>query len=139
MKKNTLLFIYLLSVLNISAEKYSGSCGTNARYSLDTTTGILTITGTGAMENYRFDPYLSSSEPPWYSQRSYIKTVEIADGITSIGKYDFYSCKNLTSVTIPNSVTSIGDEAFFWCSGLTSVTIPNSVKSIGESAFSYCI
>ena len=41
-------------------------------------------------------------------------------------------------MTIPNSVTSIGKYAFYYCSGLTSVTIPNSVTSIGEHAFANC-
>ena len=59
---------------------YSGSCGDNVNYSLDTSTGLLSITGTGAMNNY--DSY---SSVPWYSNRSYIKTVEISDGVTSIG------------------------------------------------------
>ena len=59
--------------------------------------------------------------------------------VASIGKYAFYHCFGLTSVTIPNSVTSIGGGAFAGCSGLTSITIPNSVTSIGNNAFSGCI
>ena len=55
--------------------------------------------------------------------------------VTSLGKYAFQDCLNLTSVTIPNSVTSIGYAAFSG-SGLTSVIIPNSVTSIGFAAFS---
>ena len=133
MKKNTLLFICLVSVLNISATVYSGSCGDNAKYSLDTSTGLLSITGTGAMTNYS-----SNSSVPWCSKWSYIKTVDIADGVTYIGQYAFCACSYLTSVTIPNSVTSIGNNAFQSCSGLTSVTIPNSVTSIGRSAFYNC-
>ena len=134
MKKITLLFFCLVSVLTVNAEVYEGSCGTNVRYSLDTSTGVLSITGTGAMTNYDS----SSSSVPWYSYRSYIKTVEISDGVTSIGNYAFYECSGLTSVTIPNSVTSIGSSAFDFCSGLTSVTIPNSVTSIGSYAFYGC-
>ena len=62
----------------------------------------------------------------------------IPDGVTSVGRYAFYGCSDLTSVTIGNSVTTIGYSAFRDCSGLTSVTIGNSVTSIGSYAFSGC-
>lgn len=62
----------------------------------------------------------------------------IPDTITCIGKYVFYSCRGLTSVTIPDSVTSIGDSAFENCTGLTNVTIPDSVTSVGDRAFYGC-
>lgn len=62
----------------------------------------------------------------------------LPNGITSIYRYAFYNCKNLTSITIPDSVTSIGDYAFFGCSSLTSVIIGNSVTRISDYAFKYC-
>ncbi len=62
----------------------------------------------------------------------------IPNSVTSIGRYAFYGCTGLTSVTIPNSVTSIGEYAFSGCSGLTSVTIGNSVTSIGSYTFGNC-
>ena len=130
-KKLSLLFlICILSALNINAEVYEGSCGENVSYSLDTSTGLLSITGTGSMSNYS-NPYYAG----WYSNKEYVKTVEISDGVTSIGETAFYNCSKLTSVTIPNSVTSIGSSTFSGCSGLTTVTIPNSVTSIGNYAF----
>ena len=69
---------------------------------------------------------------------SYIIVNKVEYSVTSIGKWAFYRCSGLTSVTIPNSVTSIGDEAFSDCSYLTSITIPNSVTSIGNGAFYEC-
>ena len=133
-KKLTLLFlICFLSALNINATVYSGSCGTNVRYSLDTRTGVLKITGTGAMKDYS-----SYSSVPWYSYRSYIKSVEISNSVTSIGNNAFRYCYGLTSITIPNSVTSIGYDAFVSCSGLTSIIIGNSVTGIGDNAFDGC-
>ncbi len=111
----------------------SGSCGENVTYSYVSSTGTLTISGTGAMTNYN-----SSNRPSWYNYRSSIKKVVINNGVTSIGEEAFYNCTGLPSITIPNSVTSIGIDAFYGCEGLTSVTIPNSVTSIGERAFKYC-
>ena len=60
--------------------------------------------------------------------------IVIPDGVTSIGKYAFWSCKSLTSVKIPDSVTSIGDQAFDLCSKLDAVYC-NSIKSWCNIAF----
>ena len=74
------------SVLPIAAEEYEGTCGDNLTWSLDTDTGVLTISGTGEMQNY------SSGTTPWYGHRSSIQTVIIGDGVTSIGDTAFYEC-----------------------------------------------
>ena len=81
---------------------------------------------------------ISDNKTPWNSRSNEIKKVVIKDGVTNIGNYAFYLCKNLTSVTIPNSVTSIGLCAFTHCKRLTSIKIPNSVKSIEGLAFYNC-
>lgn len=132
-KFTLLLLICILSALNINAEIYNGSCGENVNYTLNLETGALSITGTGAMADYS-----SEEDVPWYEQRSIIKSVEIADGVTTIGSRVFSDCGGLTSVTIPNSVTSIEERAFNWCGSLTSIVIPNGVTSIGSSAFERC-
>ena len=67
-----------------------------------------------------------------------VKSVTIAEGVTSIGYYAFKDCSSLTSIEIPSSVTSIGNWAFSGCSSLTSIEIPSSVTSIGNWAFSGC-
>ena len=70
--------------------------------------------------------------------RNLIKKVVIDRNVTSIKRYAFDNCRELTNITIPNSVTSIGDNAFSECTGLTNISIPDSVTSIGSGAFRYC-
>lgn len=58
--------------------------------------------------------------------------------VTSVGRFAFYGCTNLTSVTIPHGVTYIYESAFSRCPRLISLTIPNTVTEIGNYAFSHC-
>ena len=162
MKKIVSIFLSLAMLLTITsglnltayADVQTGKCGKNVTYSLDTSTGVLTISGTGKMTDYSY-----YSSPFRYDTK--IRAVTIDYGVTSIGDFAFFNCTSLTSVTIPDSVTSIGyaafkncrsltsvtipnsvtiiwDQAFCFCKSLTSITIPNSVTSIGESVFSRC-
>ena len=109
----------------------SGKCGENVSYTFDSEAGTLTISGSGATENY---PWGGS---PFYNQSS-IKSVVINDGVTNIGVWMFSDCRSLSSIEIPDSVISIGEYAFSHCSSLTTIEIPDSVTSIGVFAFEYC-
>lgn len=111
----------------------AGTCGDNLTWTLKN--GVLTISGTGEMEDYWED-----NRAPWLGDQetTNIKSVILENGVTSIGVGAFTWCSSLTSVTIPNSVTSIGEEAFISCTSLTSVTIPDSVATIGANAFCGC-
>ena len=82
--------------ITASAEETSGTCGENLTWFFDETTETLTISGTGAM---RWDN-ASSNSSPWYSIRQKINTVIIESGVTSIEKYAFSNCINLTSIII---------------------------------------
>jgi len=134
-----LLFVLLVGGAGmnyVEAAVYSGSCGANGNnviWSLNTSTGVLTISGSGAMKDF-----VSSSGAPWYLDRMSITSVTIANGVTTIGNYAFYACVKLSSVAIPSSVTSIGNSGFSSCTKLTSVNIPNSVTNIGIYAFNHC-
>ena len=57
--------------------------------------------------------------------------------VTSIGKWAFYKCNNLTSVTIPDTVTEIDDCAFLRCN-IKSVKIGANVKKLGVACFQEC-
>ena len=126
------MLLTITSGLNLTAYAAvrTGSCGDNVTYSLDTSTGVLTISGTGEMTDY-------STDSPFYYNSS-VKTIIIENGVTSIGKHAFQGCASLISITILNSVTSIGDSAFYNCTSLTNITIPNSVTSISRHTFCNC-
>ena len=61
----------------------------------------------------------------------------IPNDIISIADYAFVGCSYLKTIDIPNGVTSIGDRAFK-SGSIEYITIPSSVTSIGEGAFFYC-
>ena len=110
-----------------------GACGENVNWVM-TADGMLTISGTGAMTDCD-----SFGDPaPWKICRQYIKSAVIGSGVTSIGKYAFYCCEALISVTIPDTVTVIGGGAFRGCSRLSGMTIPDTVTGIGSYAFYNC-
>ena len=106
-----------------------GSCGTGLTWTLNRS-GVLIITGSGAIPNYIY------AETPWWDL--HISQVVVCQGVSSIGKMAFAYMKDITSVTIADSVTSIGQEAFRECTSLTSITLPASVTSIVANAFYGC-
>lgn len=71
-------------------------------------------------------------------QNSKITSVFIPNTVTSIGKFAFYSCANLSDINFPTALTTIDDFAFSMCSSLTKLTIGNSVTYIGSHAFDSC-
>ena len=109
----------------------TGQCGENVYWTFDKDTGLLTISGSGSMNNY------VNESSPFYSS-SLIKTVVIENGVTRIGSTAFSGCTGLTSLTIPDSVTRIGEYVFSGCTGLKELTMPCSVK-IDRTSFSECI
>ncbi len=132
----------LLPATALAADPTSGSCGGTATWSYDASTKTLTISGTGAMDDYYksyYDDYHDTNLiSPWNSFAAEIQTITIGSGITAIGAFSFEGCTQLSSVTIPSSVTEIHDYAFQACHALTSITIPEGVTSIWDGAFSSC-
>ena len=88
MKKHItrLLFAALLLLalcIGASAAGTSGKCGPSAYWSFDSSTGTLTISGSGAMNDYEYGDY------PWMDYRNSIQTIVIGDQITQIGRNAF--------------------------------------------------
>lgn len=139
----TLLVLLALAIPAKAAEIVdSGDCGENAMWSLDDE-GILTISGTGPMENYTY----YGQQAPWLGYASTVKRIVIEEGITEIGTCAFsgdeysgeeYVYSILTEVEIPETVTIIRANAFAVCPALETIHIPASVKTIEHSVFANC-
>lgn len=115
---------------------YASGRDGNITWHFDSTTGQLTISGTGEMPDYGAKSRLTTA--PWSAYVTAIRSIVIEPGVTSIGVYAFLSLYRTTSVTIPETVTSIGGYAFYNLVNMTNVTIPASVKNISQGAFGYC-
>lgn len=89
-----------------------------------------------------------------------LRSVTLAEGITSVGYCAFYGSRSMTSLSVPGSlqqwgefafsdtglrslalhegITTIGETAFCYCDQLTHVDIPNSVNRVDFCSFAYC-
>ena len=94
------------------------------------------VTGLGA---YSFSGYASASPYPHNSYQigRNIRSVDIPQGVTSIGNHAFFDCFDLENITIPQSVTSIGDVAFGCCK-FTTLSLGENIETIGGGAFWHC-
>lgn len=118
--------------------------GENITYTLSN--GVLTLTGTGEMYDFRATNVLTNKKPPWQDKNDTITKVVVNEGITTIGDYSFYNCVNLTTVELPSTITSIhgsGTEslsygAFQGCTSLTKINFPEGLKQIQYCAFKGC-
>lgn len=110
----------------------SGLCGDSVQWHFSPDSGLLIISGKGAINNFPFP----GTPTPW--KRTSVDSLVIEEGITEIGDYAFYYCEKIKSIKLPNSLTRIGAFAFTGCKGLDSLEIPASVRYIEHSAFCYC-
>lgn len=89
--------------MSVSALTKSGSCGSSAYWTFDSDTGVLEITGSGAVTSCGFNKSSNA-----------VQKVIIADGITSVPANAFDALATLKEAHIPASVTSIGANAFYF-------------------------
>ena len=155
MKKNLLFLIITLMLITASVfiitsyaadgvvePIHSGEWG-DLHWTLNENTGELIISGSGDMDDFSLDEIdnLESNHfaPAWHSYRAKIVTVEIQNGITSIGDYAFYQCTSLASITFPDyGLISIGTSSFNRCTNLTSATFSQGLSRIENLAFYRC-
>ena len=133
-----------------AAEVYSGACGEDLTWTLDTGSGRLTVSGTGEMYDY-------NDGAPWLPYASEVLSAEIGDGVTRIGNSAFSGCSSLAELSIGSGLASVGYNAFYNCpiarltvdssmfgtsfKGMTtleSLVIGDHVQSVGSAAFNGC-
>ena len=101
----------------------SGSCGSGVSYSFDSSSGVLTISGSGKMKDYH-----KEGDAPWYTQRLHVKSIVVRPGVTYLGDYSFKYCQAVNAV-IPASVKSIGTKAFIYTDKLGRIYYTGTKKN----------
>ena len=98
--------------------------------------GVMTISGTGKMWDFRNDAeYFDYHECPWREQKEKIKSVVFEEGITYTGADAFAECKSLTKVKFCDTLIYIGPFSFYLCENLENFVLPDSLTAIGQQAF----
>ena len=111
----------------------NGQCGDNVFYEFNPESCVLTLSGSGEMEDYNGIETVS----PFYRQR-YIKEIVIGDNITKISAHAFEKCIMVERISIGKDVEIIDKFAFDYLPFLERAVIPDSVRIIGYRAFANC-
>ena len=143
--------------INIASAATSGQCTSTINWSYNAATKTLTLTGTGAMPDYRATNIGTNKKSPWESEKIGDNTIKVlmenlvvGEGITEIGEYNFFKCTALKSVSLPSTLKSIdgmglGTDlgsasygAFQECESLTEIALPEGLETIEPFAFKKC-
>ena len=127
------LICQIFTLCLVALEK-TGTCGQNARYSLDTDTGEFDLYGIGKTYDYKKftvmkmrgagntdnnDGYTdgdwtgqSNNCVPWQQDAHLITSVTIGEKITKLGSNLFSQCNNISEITFLSPNTEISSSAF---------------------------
>ena len=97
--------------LAAAAATETGSCGTGLTYTLDTETGVMTISGEGWLGQ------------PQTKNKKAVRTLVIAEGVKNIQMSAFHGYTELRSVTLPTTLDFVASYAFAYCPRLEAVHI----------------
>lgn len=100
----------------------SGVCGADLMWEYGD--GILRISGTGAMSDFKRD------NVPWADIREKIGHVYVDDGVTSIGKEALNSLGEMSKLVIASTVTSINIGDIESCEQLKELNLPDDLSNI---------
>ena len=160
-KLRTLVLALILAICVVpmgaraAEEKYSGYCGTAARWTLYGD-GTLVISGTGAMD-FRVDSWHATARyygievtklvvedsftdlrAGYIQAEKTLKSVSLPATIETLDEELFKDYTKLTEVKLREGTTTIGKNAFAGCTSLTSITLPDSITEVQSGAFADC-
>ena len=115
------------------ATETSGTCGAgdsedSVKWNFNSSTGTLTISGTGKMSNLNNSTETENISAgagtyPWANLKDSITKIIIDDGVTSIGSKAFIAYTKVTSVNIGKDVSEIGVGALSQLSACTTFNV----------------
>ena len=133
-----------------ASELVSGTCGEDLTWTVDQSTGVLTISGKGNMDNYAYvtkygtlaDPtitFRTGYQPPWYDYKDSITSIVVEEGVTCIGETAFMGLVNVKSMSLPSTLKELRRECFENLISIEYIDLPDNIVSIGGFAFDCCL
>lgn len=120
----------LNATIHYNYGKSFGNCGETLTWSFDEDSKVLSITGSGEMDNLA-----SFEEYGWAYFKDQIEVVEFGNAAVSVGSNAFYSCPNLKEVYLSESIGTIGANAFADCPLLSLVIVSGAGFTADETSF----
>lgn len=124
----------------VAGNTASGSVGKSVSWAVDTSKGLLVLSGAGATDDYMtLESWGSSSkDTPYVKYADSITHIIVGDGITRLGYGIFQQLSAVKTVELPVSLQSIGYGCFWGCNALEAIEIPINVSLIEKHAFVFC-
>lgn len=94
--------------------------------------------GDGNMINVILPSTIKTIEYRAFFQAEKLYSIQLNEGLESMGEYVFYDCKSLTSVYFPSTLKVIPGAAFLLCTSLPAVALSGGQEHIGDRAFMQC-
>ena len=112
-------FEYCSSLTSVTIGDSVTTIGYNAFYECDKLTSIIVDETNPNYQSIDGNIYSKDGKTLVHYAPGKTETIfAIPDSVVIIGRYAFYGCTGLTSITIPDSVTTIVEDAFEGCSSL---------------------